>query len=574
MLRNSKFGRQNGEMLSKNIRKFFTEVELQQGVTQDLIYNTAVKLFKSNRFQEVIFLLNWAVKTHNDNLSMLNLLGITYRKLGKYDKAEETLNEALLIAPSNVVLINSLANIYIDKKQYQNALDKLILIFNHKPNYAVALSNAGFCCRELKDYSRALDYLERAISADDQYANAYHHLAKTYYDLRDLTNAEEHWDICLKIDNRHLEAMFNLAVLKLENGLPDDAKIILQKACELSPFNAKFLRTFSLVHKFNKSDEIYKRILKIDVSKYVSQLEKTEYLYCLGKAEEDVGNIKEAYQAFTEAGKIRSKLTKYKIDKDVCIFSNLMEVNHTAVNKKITKVHSLANCNVEPIFIVGMPRSGTTLLERIISAHSEVTALGELPHMISLMGKYLRNSKICFSNLMNDVDSYPSKVLNDHVINTRYFVDKTPHNFLFWPLISQYLPTAKLVHIKRDRNATIWSNFRTYFTETNGPLGYSNSLDTTAHYFDLYENYMNQTRALLPNTLIEVDYEKLTSQPNDVIPDLLLQLGLSFEDRCLSPEKNSYVSATASQTQVTQKIYSGSSNSWLRYKDFVKPILT
>jgi hypothetical protein len=227
--------------------------------------------------------------------------------------------------------------------------------------------------------------------------------------------------------------------------------------------------------------------------------------------------------------------------------------------------------DLTPIFIIGMPRSGTTLVEQIISSHSKVTGLGELP-FISQFGYSITKGLLEFSGesiskFRNDYLEKLKSLANGNFIIT----DKMPQNFLYTGLIAATFPEAKILHVKRNAAAVCWANYKQWFRSNE--LGYSYSIDDIVEYHRLYEDLMKFWNKILNNKIYEVDYEALTIDHENEIKKLINHLDLSWEEKCLFPEKNKRSISTASNIQIREKIYKGSSQQWKKYKPFLSGAL-
>jgi hypothetical protein len=218
-----------------------------------------------------------------------------------------------------------------------------------------------------------------------------------------------------------------------------------------------------------------------------------------------------------------------------------------------------------------MPRSGTTLVEQIISSHSMVTGLGELPFVLQfgypVTTGLLDSSEESLTKFRNDYLEKLESLRDKNLIIT----DKMPQNFLYVGLITACFPEAKILHVKRDPAAVCWANYKQWFKSEN--LGYSYSLEDIVEYYKLYNDLMEFWNKALKNKIYEVDYETLTINQESEIKKLIKYLELSWEESCLSPEKNERNVSTASNIQIRNKIFKGSSQKWKKYKPFLDGVL-
>ncbi len=211
-----------------------------------------------------------------------------------------------------------------------------------------------------------------------------------------------------------------------------------------------------------------------------------------------------------------------------------------------------------------MPRSGTTLIEQIISSHSDVTGAGELKYVsqyganLALGSKAINTASL--SEFRKKYLSELSKVSN----GKRFATDKMPQNFRFIPLICAAFPEAKIIHVQRNAAATCWSNYKQYFSSKG--LGYSYDLQDVVSYYRLYSDLMDLWQSEYGDRIYNLDYEKLTTNQKTETKRLIEYLELNWEKKCLLPHTNKRSVRTSSQQQVRQKVYQGSSEVWQKYE--------
>jgi hypothetical protein len=220
-----------------------------------------------------------------------------------------------------------------------------------------------------------------------------------------------------------------------------------------------------------------------------------------------------------------------------------------------------------PIFIVGMPRSGTTLVEQIISSHSLVTGAGELSYATQFGAAIATGfSEANYAALLDFRHKYLAKLKNVSGSNL-IVTDKMPQNFRYIGLLCAAFPEAKIVHVQRNPAAVCWANYKQYFASKN--IGYCCAIDDVISYHKLYRNLMDFWTTALSDRIYNLDYERLTVNQESETRQLIDYLGLDWDDKCLSPQKNTRSVATASNLQVRKKVYQGSSEQWKEYKPFL-----
>jgi hypothetical protein len=264
-------------------------------------------------------------------------------------------------------------------------------------------------------------------------------------------------------------------------------------------------------------------------------------------------------------GDLRQKFLAYKFKQDEHLFSRIEE---TAPQFKNVTLNATGEpIRHTPIFILGMPRSGTTLVEQIISSHSEVTGAGELAYVLQFGGHLAAGTtEPTVEAIAVFRDRYLAELAKKADGQT-FITDKMPQNFQYIALICAAFPEAKIIHVQRNAEATCLSNFKHYFVSKS--LGYSYDLRDTVKYYGLYKDLMHFWSQSYSDRIYNLDYDKLTEDQDSETRRLIECLGLDWEDACLAPQNNKRSVTTASQQQVRQKVYTGSSQAWLKYKPFL-----
>jgi len=298
----------------------------------------------------------------------------------------------------------------------------------------------------------------------------------------------------------------------------------------------------------------------------------------LAKEYEDLGDYDQAF-AHLVAGKSANQAARgYAIDRDEAIVEAMIQAFPAPMPPA-------PGCqSEEPIFIVGMPRTGTTLLERIVSSHPEVHSAGELENFgVALEQLAGTRSPVLLSpEVIARARGVDMEQLGDrYLASTRpatalkpRFIDKLPHNFLYLGFIAQALPNARLICLRRDPLDTCLSNFREPFSETSPFHGYAFDLLDTGRYYVLFDRLMAHWKRVLPGRILEIDYETLVDADarEALTRQLLAHTGLPWNDACLHPERNPAPSTTASSVQVRSAIHRNAVRRWKNYEAQLGPL--
>ena len=361
------------------------------------------------------------------------------------------------------------------------------------------------------------------------------------------------------------EAHSNLGITLQELGRLDEALASYTQAIALKPDFAEAHRILATMKKFEAQDEQYSKMLELYLDESISEEQRCHINFGLAKACEDLGDYEQAYTYYGEGNVLRKKLLNYDINQDIELFRKI-KFNYSQTPQNTLELDKLSK-NLMPVFIVGMPRSGTTLVEQIISSHSQVTGAGELDFAKQFGSAIATN----FTEANNDsLLDFRSKYLDklQNVSNGNHIVtDKMPQNFRFIGLLAAAFPEARIIHVKRNPAAVCWANYKQYFVSKS--MGYCYALDDVISYHKLYENLMEFWANTLSHRIYDLNYEQLTVNQESETRQLIDYLGLDWDENCLSPQNNTRSVATASNLQVRKKVYQGSSEQWRKYQPFL-----
>lgn len=490
-----------------------------------------VGLYKKNDLVKAEKLANDLIR-YNPNIALLyNLLGLILTSLQKLDEAINTFDKGLKINPEYAEIYNNLGNIYKAKENFIYAEDYYKKSIKLKKNTHEPLNNLASLYLQKNQYDKAIKYFKKSLNKNPNF----------------------------------FIASFNLGSAYISLGKYKKAKKYLERTIKISPHFYSAHRALSLIVKYKKKNKHFQFLKEVYENTKIDQSYKSEIGFALGKASDDMKDYSMASKFFIDANKIRRKNIEFTLLNEIKLFNNIKK----KFNKDLFTNYKEEGCfDMSPIFIIGMPRSGTTLVEQIISTHTKVFGCGELNILPNLINKYFyKNNEInfTFDNInpkkIGEEYLYKLKLLNN---KKEKFTDKMPINFKYVGLIKIILPKAKIIHCNRNARDTCLSIFKNYFS--NPDLNYAYNLDEIIEYYKLYENLMIYWKSILPNIIYDINYEKLVNSPNQQIKNLIKACDLKWQDRCLKFYNNKRAITTASDTQVRNKIYKKSINSWKSYE--------
>lgn len=381
----------------------------------------------------------------------------------------------------------------------------------------------------------------------------------------------------LEIAPGHPDVLFNLATAAAFLGFADEAERAYDQIIAAAPNNAEAWLNRSLLRRQARDTNHVPQLLAALARQPLAWQQEVHLRYALGKELEDLGEHDDAFASLAQGAAVRRGHMRYSVADDIAAIERIA-ATHTAAWCAPARV---AAPRGGPIFILGMPRSGSTLLERMLGRHTQVQPLGELPAFgQALVGTFraamdrMPFSKADLIDLSADLDAsaigtaYLSAVEPLRDARPR-FIDKLPINFLYAGLIARTLPDATLLHIRRRPLDLCFAMFKTLFRDAY-PFSYD--LVELGAYHRAYQGLMEHWRHALGARLVEIDYEDLVGAPRETLEALLPRLGLGFEEACLSPQENRTAVMTASAAQVRQPIHVASVGSAARYDHHLAPL--
>ena len=395
-------------------------------------------------------------------------------------------------------------------------------------------------------------------------------LGNLYYISGDLEEAKKCLEQSLKNNPTLDDALNNLGLINMAYGDFKAAKKKFIDTLKINPLNSKAHYNLSNLLNYNISGKQHSSQLLLNLKLSKSEYDKMYYCFALGKVYEDRKKHKESFQYFKKGNLINRNSFSYTIKEDKELYSNIKKIFNQ--NSVLNFKNLGFNSNL-PIFIVGMPRSGTSLIEQILSSHPDVFGAGEINDLESIIleffsdGNRLKSLKT-LSSLDHDIfnlagHKYCLK-LKKRSINSRFIINKLPLNFRWIGLIKLILPNAKIVHCKRHPYDTSLSIFQKFFPRPGND--YTFDLIEIAQYFKLYLDLMGYWKKILPNSFYEISYEDLINDQENQITKLLEYCDLPFNDKCYKFSNTNRIVKTSSNKQVRKKIYRSSMGKWKYYK--------
>lgn len=534
----------------------------------DLNYNLFLALVDQARFADAISLSEPLLQTHQSNPIFLQYLAKAHLNCGDPEQAKRAALQAQALEDS-FFTSQLLADIYFRTGEFASAV---AVLERHKESLGshLTLNLMGAACSKLGWVAKASDFFVAALALAPDFVEARNNLGTLYLEQGEVDKSIACYEKVIDSDPHHAQAYLNLGIAYQRRGDKTSSAKYYRRAFNEEPSLADALLYFSQVNDWDDDDDLVEEISAMLQTTDRTSAWRARVSLALANAYFAKNEKEKGFQLLSTGNTLRKLELPYEVESDQQTFATLVTRFKSLDLGKIRARSSTANRT--PVFIVGMPRSGTSLLEQILDSHSQVHGCGELPFLKDAVmvaeGAGLGVSREAFQL----VRSYYLEKVESLDFDENCFVDKMPLNFRWIGYIAGALPEAKIVHIRRQAPATCWSVYRTFFAGTGNR--FANDLLDVAYFYDLYSQLMLFWNEKFPERMLEVDYDKLTENFEETVKRLLHGLGLEFEPRCLDYHNSGRAVATASALQVHQQVYQGSSDSWKAFTEQLQPMLT
>ncbi len=502
-------------------------------------------------------------------------LATALHRQGKLEPAVECYRLALVLKPNLAEIHYNLANVLAEQNQLLEAVAHYETALALRPDYAEAHNNLGVALRNQKRSDEALTHYERALAFKPDYAEAHNNLGTALQAQGKFEEAASHYESALVLKPDFAMAHNNLGTLLKNQGQLNAALAEYEKALALAPNHAEAHYNRAEVVTFHSGDASLQALASLAAG--TDTLPRTERVYihfALAKALDDIGDRARSFEQLL----IGNALKREEIGYDEGRTHAAFRLIHAAFDAGVfRRFPDAGDPSTVPIFVLGMPRSGSTLIEQILASHTNVHGAGELRNLDLLANGGPVPYPECISQLDADGfrrlgEAYLASLPAMPQGKTR-ITDKSPMNFLRVGLIRLILPNARVIHTVRDPIDTCISCFSKLFTDDNMPFSYD--LAELGRYYRSYSELMTHWQSVLPtDAMLAVSYEDVVANFEEQARRLLDYCHLNWDDRCLSFYKTRRTVTTASAVQVRQPLFRSSVHRWHHYKDYLQPLFT
>ncbi len=508
-------------------------MELKKKVDQLL------KELKSGKFNKVIIDGEKLLKKNQDKGYLFNICGLAHQRLNNIDTSIYYFKKAINLEPQNLGHKNNLANSYISLNQYQEAESIFKQILKFDSENAPALVNYARLKNILLDFKNSINLYQKALKFVKNDLGIWLNLGSVYQSLGEFKNANEIFKKILKINPNFVPA--HISISKINNYSENNANL-------------------NEMRNLNKVDNLSKK-------------EKSDLEFAIGKAYDDQKNYEISIKYFESANKLRKELVDYNFKSDEKLFKSIknyfenLDLRDENINKNSKKI----------IFIVGLPRSGTTLLEQILSSHHQVFGAGELDFLRQIVSRHFIQDNKLLPQKINEI-----RMSNNNIINNKYFgylenlnnsslvkIDKGPQNFIWIGFIKLFFQNAKIIHIKRNPKDTFLSTYKNNFASKDMDWAYEPS--EIIKYFNFYYDHMNFWKKVFGDFIYDINYEDIVNNSEPILRNLLNFCELDWDENCLNHHQSKKTMIkTVSAYQARKPIYKTSIDSNKYYLQSLK----
>ena len=524
-------------------------------------------IFAINRnFDKAKEFLEKAIKIQPKNMNILNNLGAAYKGLGKSEEAINFYQKVLEIDSNHTNANYNLGIEFYKLKEFKKAKNYLVKTIKIQPNYALAHFSLGNLQKEFKEFKKAkLSYL-KTIELRPNFAGAQNNLGLVLREMGDPKNAINCYNKAVEINSNHAGAYSNLGRIYTEMGEFKKAIDSHQMVIKLEPENLLHYFYLSELNKNFLDLKLKNKIEKILNSINPSQSNLVFGNFLLSIYEGKKKKYKKEFDYLTKAHNYYFELKKEKFEIGVkYCFDDVLQIANFA---KLENLNKRTDYKIKPIFIIGVPRSGSTLIEKVIGSGKKFIPMGE---ELTIFENFI-NNKIHEKRSLNLgevksvreelVDIYKDRGLIQEKSDFT-FTDKSLNNFFYLGLIKEIFPQAKLINCRRKTLSSIISIFQNNLTE----LPWAHNLENIFKYFDNYFRIINEFKKKYPNFIYDLDFENFTNEPEIESKKLMSFCNLPWDKKYLEfYKRKNLFSKTASNIQIRQAIYKHSSDKYLPYK--------
>jgi tetratricopeptide (TPR) repeat protein len=527
--------------------------------------NTIVNLFNENKFNKISKYSKSIIDYYEMDIDICKLVIASEINLKNYFKAEQYLKKIIINNNSDEIYY-LYGNILKMQNKFHEAIDayKKAISLNNK--FSEAYNNLANTQKKINENENATYNYIQAIKSDQSNFGAYFNLANLYRSEKKYEDAINNYQKVLEFNPQFVEALNNIGTIQLILGNFENGLKYFKKTIEIDKFHSESYYNYVSAKKITYKDEIFLKLKNFVEKEKTPEVQNFKMYYALSKSYFDLDNYELGFKYLELASNFKLNEIEYSFKKQSRNFKKIKK--YFSENVKIPSI--LNHFNSIPIFILGMPRSGTSLIEQIVSNHSYVYGGGELDILPLTIENFKWKKNDNFSDTIKIIrNEYLTKI--NKLSKKKFITDKLPGNFKWIGFIINAIPESKILHLERNPMAICWSIYKSYFN--NPDMAFTYKQEYIAEFYILYKDLMNFWKKKYPNKFINIVYEEFVEDYENNIKKIFQKLELNWENHLLEFYKNNKPVETSSFQQVRKKIYKNSSEEWKKYKEFLGPMM-
>jgi len=533
------------------------------------LFEKAVSCHKQGDLEQAEKLYKHILQHNPEHPHALNMLGVLASQTHRNDLAESLLRKAISIKSDTPLYYNNLALVLEQLGKTNEASECFIKALELNQDYCDAYYNYANLLLKTGQNERAVECYRKALILNPEYANAYNNLGLALHRLKKYDQAENVYKQVLQCQPDAADTYSHLGQIYQSLGRFDDAISMYEEAIRISPDCAAAYASLALSRKcISSEDNLIVNINSMLEQERCNTEDTIKLLFALGKLHDDCGQYDLAFSSFKKANSLKSKFINFNslgfqqaIDGIIKVFSK----------EFIRTRQQYGNPSTRPVFVVGMPRSGTSLVEQIIASHPDAAGVGELDYFNKQMGM-LKNQHLQSIAYWAEADQqlFSEKAVRYLELLAGYVsddiqkvVDKMPYNFLHLGLINILFPQARIINCRRDHMDTCLS---IYCNDFEGMHEYKYMLSDIGFYYCQYLRLMDYWKETLTVPSMDVIYENIVANNEQASRDIISFIELPWDNKCLEFYKTGRAVDTRSNVQIRQPIYNSSVRRWKHYE--------
>lgn len=497
---------------------------------------------------------------------------------GKFRESEKLAQDLLKQNPRDVNVAVLLARIAMEARCYEDAEALLRRVVEITPRYIEAWHDLNTVLKEQNKFDEAVEVLDTAIELVPNNPISHYFRAAALAMGSRPEEAEHSYVKAIELDPMLSGAHLGLGHVLKTLGRQEDGIAAYRAAMALRPNFGEIHYSLSNLKTFKFNDEEIQGMIDTLENEQLSKESIVHFAFTLGKAFEDSKDYDRAFEYYNQANETHRNTIAYDPVQTELIHQKIRETFTAELFEKCAQEN--AGCqDASPIFILGLPRSGSTLLEQILASHSMVDGTSELPDL-SLVSQSLtdRRTGSTYPGVMPELSPDRLQQLGEqyieqtmrHRLGAPHFTDKMPNNFPQIGFIQLILPNAIIIDARRHPLDSCMGCFKQHFAKGQN---FTYDLFELGEFYLEYQSMMDHWDTVLPGKVLHVQYEEVVADLDTQVRRILDHCGLPFEESCVNFHQNDRAVRTASSEQVRQPIYSGSVNTWKRFEKHLQPLI-